>query len=80
MVQPVATPAEIEAANSCHAILTEKVNLTPLSVLIPFSRVTRETDANTAKICALLDIYDAFLYGMEKGLKEGLTARKGRRR
>jgi len=79
MALPAATPAEIEAANRCHAILTEKVNLTPLSVLIPFSNVTRETDANKAKMDALLDLYDAFLYGMENGLKEGLTARKGRR-
>jgi len=79
MALPAATPAEIEAADRCHAILTEKVNLTPLSVLIPFSHVTRETDANKAKMDALLDLYDAFLYGMENGLKEGLTARKGRR-
>jgi hypothetical protein len=28
----------------------------------------------------LLHLYDAFIYGMEKGLKEGLTARKGRGR
>jgi hypothetical protein len=80
MALPVATPSEIEAADRCHAILTEKVNLTPLSVLIPFSQVTRETDANKAKMDALLDLYDAFLYGMEKGLKEGMTARKGRGR
>jgi len=79
MALPAATPAEIEAADRCHAILTEKVNLTPLSVLIPFSHVSRETDANKAKMDALLDLYDAFLYGMENGLKEGLTARKGRR-
>ena len=79
MSLPAATPAEIEAADRCHAILTEKVKLTPLSVLIPFSHVTRETDANKAKMDALLDLYDAFLYGMENGLKEGLTARKGRR-
>jgi len=79
MSLPAATPAEIEAADRCHAILTEKVNHTPLSVLVPFSNVTRETDANTAKMDALLDLYDAFLYGMENGLKEGLTARKGRR-
>jgi len=79
MALPAATPAEIEAADRCHAILTEKVNHTPLSVLIPFSQVTRETDANKAKMDALLDLYDAFLYGMENGLKEGLTARKGRR-
>ena len=37
------------------------------------------SDANKAKMDALLDLYDAFLYGMENGLKEGLTARKGRR-
>jgi len=37
-------------------------------------------DANTAKMGAILDIYDTFLYGMEKGSKEGLTARKGRGR
>ncbi len=80
MAQPVATPDEIKTADRCHAILTEKMNLTPLSVLIPLSHVTREMDANTAKMDALLDLYDAFLYGMEKGLKEGLTARKGRRR
>ena len=80
MSLPAATPAEIEAADRCHAILTEKVNLTPLSVLIPFSYATRETVDNTAKMDALLDLYDAFLYGMEKGLKEGLTARKGRGR
>jgi hypothetical protein len=79
MSLPAATQAEIEAADRCHAILTEKVNHTPLSVLIPFSHVTRETDANKAKMDALLDLYDAFLYGMENGLKEGLTARKGRR-
>jgi len=80
MAMPSATPAEIEAADRCRAILTEKVNLTPRSVLIPFSYVTRETDANTAKMDALLDLYDAFLYGMQKGLKDGLTARKGRGR
>jgi hypothetical protein len=79
MALPAATPAEIEAADRCHATLTEKVSLTPLSVLIPFSNVTRETDANKAKMDALLDLYDAFLYGMGNGLKEGLTARKGRR-
>jgi len=79
MALPAATPAEIEAADRCHAILTEKVNLTPLSVLIPFSNVTRVTDANKAKMDVLLDLYDAFLYGMGTGLKEGLTARKGRR-
>ena len=79
MALPAATLAEIEAADRCHAILTEKVNLTLLSVLIPFSQITRETDTNKAKMDALLDLYDAFLYGMENGLKEGLTARKGRR-
>ena len=79
MALPAATPAEIEAADRCHAILTEKVKLTPLSVLIPFYQITRDTDANKAKMDALLDLYDAFLYGMENGLKEGLTARKGRR-
>src|SRR5215468_2995053 len=29
MAQPVATPDEIKAADRCHAILTEKMNLTP---------------------------------------------------
>src|SRR5262245_32339451 len=76
-VLPAVTPVEIEAADRCHAILTEKVNLLPLSVLNPLSHVTRETDANTAKMDALLNLYDAFLHGMEKGLKEGWTARKG---